>query len=225
MDLPDLPHARVPSSAGASARTSARTSAEASGGPGAGAGTLAAPCPPRRAARARALVLGPALALLAACAGTPERPGPRTAAADAPPGPLEPAGTAGAAEVAEVPPGTRRAYFTAWPDELMQAAAEACDDPSQSVVRPTRDEVRCETLPAPEAAAALILGYGGTVEDLPRFVIAFTVAPRDAGFVVTAENYIRVPRRDAPALQVRLRDPVLGEGLHELLRAAGGTPV
>ncbi len=134
-------------------------------------------------------------------------------------------GTEGAGDAA-APAGTQRALFPAYPEALLQAAVEACDDPSQTVVRPSRNEVRCETLPAPEAAAALILGYDGTVEDLPRFVIGFRAEPQDGGaFLVTAENYIRVPRRDAPTRQIRLRDPVIGAGLRELLVVAGGTPL
>lgn len=155
----------------------------------------------------------PALPMIAGCAATSPAPEPDRA---------EPQQTAQAAPAAAPIPGLQSARFTEFPAVLLFAAAEACDDPTQSVVRPSRNEVRCETLPAPQAAAALILSYDGTVEDLPRFVIGFRAAPDNGGFIVTAENYIRVPQRSGPARQIRLRDPVIEEGMRELLRAAGG---
>ncbi len=155
----------------------------------------------------------PALLVIAGCAASVPAPEPDRA---------EPQQTAPTAAAAAPIPGLQSARFDEFPAVLLFAAAEACDDPTQSVVRPSRNEVRCETLPAPQAAAALILSYDGTVEDLPRFVIGFRAAPQNGGFLVTAENYIRVPQRSGPARQIRLRDPVIEEGMRELLRAAGG---
>ena len=69
--------------------------------------------------------------------------------------------------------GAQQAYFPSYPEGLFFAAAATCDEPGQTVVRPSRDEVRCESLPSPQAAAGLILEHNGTVEDLPRYVFAF----------------------------------------------------
>jgi hypothetical protein len=166
------------------------------------------------------LAILPAALTIAACSGIPpggEAPAP-------PPGPTQTPAPIGAALPASAAPiaGTQRAFFTEFPAVLLFASAEACNDPVQTVVRPSRNEVRCETLPAPDAAAALILGYDGTVEDLPRFVIGFRVSPQDGGYVVTAENYVRVPQRTGPARQIRLRDPVIESSIRDLLAAAGG---
>jgi len=48
------------------------------------------------------------------------------------------------------PDGAQQAYFTGYPERLFVAAGLVCDEPSQSVVRPNANEVRCESLPNPE---------------------------------------------------------------------------
>ncbi|MEL6958299.1 MAG: hypothetical protein AAGL89_05035 [Pseudomonadota bacterium] len=81
----------------------------------------------------------------------------------------------------------------------------------------------CTSLPEPEAAAALILQFDGTVDKLPSYVISFSSLNVTDGFVVTADAYIRVPQRAGGVRQVRFEDLQLSDDLAELLKAAGGT--
>ncbi len=122
-------------------------------------------------------------------------------------------------------PGQEQAFFAQYPGQLLDAAAAACSTPGQTMIRPTQDEVLCETLPTYDAAAALILSYDGMIEDLPRFVTGFAAVPTDGGYVVTTQNYIRVPRRALPPVEIRLRDAILRDTMQGLLRAAGGTVI
>jgi len=123
------------------------------------------------------------------------------------------------------PSGAQQAYFTDYPDNLFFAAAAICDGPGQSVVQPNANEVRCESLPDPESAAAIILQFNGTVEALPKFIISFSGRTTDQGYLVTADNYIRVPQRSGGAQQVRFPNPSLMSDMKTLLEAAGGRPL
>ncbi|WP_375281862.1 hypothetical protein [Pseudooctadecabacter sp.] len=123
------------------------------------------------------------------------------------------------------PAGAQQAYFEGYPAGLFFAAGAVCDGPGQNVVRPDENEVRCESLPDPQTAAALILQFDGTVEDLPRFVIAFSGLEDTAGYLVTADSYIRVPLRDGGAQQVRFPDERIEAELSRLLADAGGAPL
>jgi hypothetical protein len=118
--------------------------------------------------------------------------------------------------------GIERAFFAAYPVRLMGAAVEACSAPGQTLVRPDRDTVICESLPPPQTAAGLILTYDGTIEDLPQMIISFAVAAAEGGYVVTAENYLRIPQRSGAARQVRLRDEPLAREMRRVLESAGG---
>ena len=119
--------------------------------------------------------------------------------------------------------GVQQAFFAEPPDALLLAAAEACVEPGQFLLRPGPGRVTCESLPMPEIAAALILRYEGTVSELPRYVISFAVDPLPEGYLVTTENFIRVPQRQGPALLVRLQDPLITQAFGNMLTAAGGT--
>jgi len=132
-----------------------------------------------------------------------------------------------ASEVAAAGPdqGIQQALFTERPDNLLWAASEACAAPGQFLLRPGPGRVTCESLPTPEIAAALILRYDGTVSDLPRYVISFAADPVTGGYLVTTENFIRVPQRQGPALLIRLQDPLITDAFRNMLIAAGGTLV
>lgn len=123
------------------------------------------------------------------------------------------------------PVGAQQAYFSDYPDRLFMAAGVVCDDPGQSVVRPSANEVRCESLPDPQTAAAIILQFDGTVENLPKFVISFAGRPTTQGYLVTADNYIRVPQRDGATQLIRFPDPEVSRDMARLLEAAGGRPL
>jgi hypothetical protein len=130
-------------------------------------------------------VLIPA-ALLAACAAPVPPPAPRIAS--------EAAARQGV-----------RAAFPARPERLLAAAAAACNGPGQQARRPDPDSLRCESLPTPEVAAGRILGYGGTVEDLPRVVIRFAGADSGGIHVVTADSFI--VRREPASRRSRCESP------------------
>ena len=126
-----------------------------------------------------------------------------------------------------VPPpaeGTANAYFTGYPSHLFQAAKAICSDPGDTFIQTGANQVRCESTPAPQAAAALILQYNGTVDELPKFVIAFNGEQQTAGYLVTADSYILVPLRTGGATLLRLPNPEIREGFETLLEQAGGRP-
>ena len=123
------------------------------------------------------------------------------------------------------PDGSPQAYFEGRPANLFFAASAVCDGPGQNVVRPNENEVRCESLPDPESAAALILQFNGTVEDLPKYVIAFSGQQDAVGYLVTADSYIRVPQRDGGSQQVRFPDERIEAELSRILQDAGGRPL
>jgi hypothetical protein len=153
-----------------------------------------------------------AVLLLGACA-------PRTGLAPAPDAAVDP----DMAAVMTV--GRQTAFFATYPDMLLTAAFEACANPGQRPVRPAPDEVRCETLPTPEAAASLILTYEGTIEALPLFIVSFAAEPAPGGYLVTADNYIAVPQRNGQIREVRLSDARLDANMRALLEAAGGESI
>jgi hypothetical protein len=130
-----------------------------------------------------------------------------------------------AATAGDAAEGAQQAYFPAYPSNLFVAAAAICDGPAQTVVQPSRNEVRCESFPDTESAAALILQFNGSVQALPKFIIAFTGRDTSLGYLVTADNYIRVPQRSGGAQQVRFPDLSVSNELRALLRAAGGQPL
>ncbi|MCX7300130.1 MAG: hypothetical protein NTX73_07075 [Rhodobacterales bacterium] len=89
-----------------------------------------------------------------------------------------------------LPAGQQMASFTSYPQGLLDAAFAACDNPGQTPRRPVPDTVLCETLPTPDAAAALILRFDGTVDALPIFVMSFEAQPDGTAYIVTADTYI-----------------------------------
>ena len=127
-----------------------------------------------------------------------------------------------AAPSGPVRPGQVRALFADYPDALFFAAAAACAGPGQEAVRPSPHELRCESLPEPEMAAALILQFGGTVEDLPRYVASFAAGIAESGYIVTADTYIRIPQTGGGARRLRLPDPATARSMREVLTQAGG---
>ncbi len=124
-----------------------------------------------------------------------------------------------------LPAGQQKASFPTYPQGLLDAALAACDNPGQTPRRPAPDTVICETLPTPDAAAALILRFDGTVDALPLFVISFQARPQGTAYIVTADSYVTVPQLDGTIRQVRLVDSGVGSSMTGLLTAAGGTPV
>lgn len=122
------------------------------------------------------------------------------------------------------PRAAAQAYFTSYPQQFFAAAAQACNGRGQSVVAPNKNELRCESLPDPQSAAALILQFDGTVENLPLYVVAFNGVNTAQGYLVTADTYIRVPQRAGGAQQIRYPDQIVMRQMGDILQAAGGGP-
>ncbi len=122
-------------------------------------------------------------------------------------------------------PSVSRAYFESFPDALYEAASAACTSPADTILRPSRTELRCEALPRPDAAASLILAYNGMIEDLPRYVMSYTSEPQGAGYVTTVDFHVRIPQREGADRIVRLDDSGIDRRLDRLIALAGGQPV
>jgi hypothetical protein len=122
-------------------------------------------------------------------------------------------------------PGTQTAYFASYPQDLLSAAFVACNAPGQTARRPAQGTVICETLPSPESAAALIIAHDGTIDALPSYIIGFQADAAPGGYLVTADNYIRVPQSRGGIAQIRLPDEAVAQIVRDLLIGAGGTPV
>ena len=122
--------------------------------------------------------------------------------------------------------GAPQAFCPDFPEALFLAHEEVCSRPGETVVRPNDREIRCEMLLPPEMTGGLILQFGGTVEDLPKLVIAFVAqSARSGGWVVTSDNYVRVPQRDGGIREVRLPNSDLQASTEELFRRSGGRPL
>lgn len=146
-------------------------------------------------------------ACLAAMACTPVPPPGATAT---PPGPVS---------------GAQKALFASYPAPLFSLAEEVCSDPAETAVRPSRDEFRCERLPNPQAAGALILEFNGTIEALPRYVLRLSGVETPDGYVVTADNFIRVPQASGGSRIITFPDPEVEAAWREILTRIGGTVV
>lgn len=157
----------------------------------------------------------PALAacLLAAACATAPAPAPHPTRPVALPDPV-PAGSVTTPSVT--------ALFAERPALFLDAAATACAAPGQTALRPDPDTLSCESLPEPDAAAGLILAYDGNLEDLPRYVVRFSGAARADGYVMRAESFIDVPRRDGTHVEIRPDDAAVFESFAALLTRAGG---
>ena len=120
------------------------------------------------------------------------------------------------------PAATPRAVFAEYPQFLFDAIAASCEGPGRKVVRPSTEELRCEGLPPVEAAAALILDFEGTVEDLPRYVSSVAIAEAGGEYTVTADTYIRIPQTGGTARIIRIPDPELDALIRTVFEGAGG---
>lgn len=117
----------------------------------------------------------------------------------------------------------QQAFFSDFPASLFLAAGQACNGPGDRLVTEARGNIRCEVLPSPPDAAALILAYDGTIEDLPKYVIAFDTDIRDDGYVVRNQAYISVPQLNGGELRIKTPDRRRTRDIREIFAAAGGT--
>lgn len=121
--------------------------------------------------------------------------------------------------------GAPTALYDAFPLQLFDAHAQVCNEPGETVVRPSYSEIRCEALMPPDITGSLILEFDGTVEDLPRLVTAFIVQDAEDAFLVIADSYIRIPQREGGIREIRLNNPEMQSTLRELFRRSGGRPL
>lgn len=122
-------------------------------------------------------------------------------------------------------PGSYRAFYDAFPGALYAAHAEACTPPVEELVRVSRTEVRCELLLPPDVTAGVILEFDGTVEDLPRVVVSLDATRDGEGYIVTVDNYLRVPLQEGGVQLVRQRDAALDQLVGEMFATTGGLPI
>lgn len=115
-----------------------------------------------------------------------------------------------------------QAFFTDFPANLFVAASAACSGPGDVLVTEARGNIRCEVLPSPPDAAALILTFDGTIDDLPRYVIAFDTELRDDGYLVRNQAYIRVPQLNGGEVRIKTPDRRRSRDIREIFAAAGG---
>ena len=122
-------------------------------------------------------------------------------------------------------PGAQRALFDSFPEPLFVLAERVCTDPAEIAIRPNRDEFRCERLPDPQTAGSLILEFDGTIDALPRFVLRLSGAETGNGYLVTADNFIRVPQAAGGSRIITFPDPETERAWQDILTRVGGTVV
>ncbi len=127
-----------------------------------------------------------------------------------------------AAPLAEVSSG--KARFASYPDALIQAFESVCDGPAQTFQRPEPDTIECREYLPPDATAAIILNFDGTLENLPELVIRFRTQPDGLQYLVENDVFVRVPQKTGRALLVRRPDARLSRKLDALYLRAGGVP-
>ena len=121
--------------------------------------------------------------------------------------------------------GAPQALYSEFPTDLFAFHAEVCARPGETVVQPSPREVRCEILLPPEMTGGIILQFNGTVEDLPKLVMALIAQPSDDGYVVTSDSYLRIPQQDGRVRLVRLPNDETRASIRELFEVSGGTPL
>lgn len=121
--------------------------------------------------------------------------------------------------------GRQSAYFQSFPAPLFAAIDDGCQSDADRLTRISDTELVCETLPSPQAAAALILQFDGDVEALPTFVTTLSATPRDEGFEVTTEFFYRVPQKDGGVAVVRFRQPRIEQTIRRVFASAGGEAI
>lgn len=137
--------------------------------------------------------------------------------------------TAGCDTVAPAPKdgGTpvTAAFFSQPPTALFQAARSACTGPNESFHTPRKGVSQCRILLDPETTATMILGFDGTVNDLPRLVISMASLKAESGHVVAGCAYLLIPQKNGHIRRLVHNDRVVDAKLRELMRRADGQPL
>ncbi|MEM9852891.1 MAG: hypothetical protein AAF841_00430 [Pseudomonadota bacterium] len=122
-------------------------------------------------------------------------------------------------------PGRQSAFFEAFPAPLFAAIDEGCQSDIDRLTRVSRTELVCESLPSPQAAAALILQYDGDVEALPTFVTTLYAVPLETGYEVTTEYFYLVPQKGGDVAVIRFRQPRIEQTVRRVFASAGGRSI
>jgi hypothetical protein len=121
--------------------------------------------------------------------------------------------------------GRITARFTEYPGDLFMALEATCNKPNERFVRRDRNLMQCRSLLPPQATAAIILNYDGTIEDLPELVVQFSGAQDATGYILENRYYLHVPRRGTVPVHVIQGDWVVERRMRELMQVAGGSTV
>ncbi|MDQ2092723.1 hypothetical protein [Rhodalgimonas zhirmunskyi] len=119
---------------------------------------------------------------------------------------------------------TRSALFDSRPAMMFSAAQAACSGPGERFVRPAPGVAQCQLLMDPQTTAAIILGFDGAVEDLPRLVISLSETQLGDGWIVTGCAFLKIPMKDGRIRRVIQSDPRVRAKITEMLTRMGGTP-
>jgi len=118
-----------------------------------------------------------------------------------------------------------KARFAAYPDELFEALESSCTEPADTFLRSGRDTVECRSYLSPDATAAIIFRYDGTLEDLPQLVMRFRAAADQPGYLVDFDAFLNVPQKQGEPLRVIHKSPALTNKINAMMRHAGGEPL
>jgi len=127
--------------------------------------------------------------------------------------------------VAEGEEGRQAGFFSEFPDRLFEIAEQVCDDPNETLTKRSRSDIECESLPTPEAAAALILRFDGDIQRLPTLVNTLEAERFGEGYMVLAQYFFRVPQLGGDTIVVRLPQRQADDALRRIFVRAGGVPV
>ncbi len=119
----------------------------------------------------------------------------------------------------------QRALFAAPPKEILDTLREGCMSATQRFVQVSETVIECRMLMPPNATAAAILRYDGTIDALPELVIRLRLEKVAEGYELGATQFLEVPRAAGDMLYVVHPDPVLDRRLRQILTGLGGTPL
>ena len=119
---------------------------------------------------------------------------------------------------------SQRARFPEYPTTLFDAVEAVCTEPADVFRKPDRNTVECRSYLSPDATAAVLVIYDGTLDDLPQMVLRFEAEPQLPDYVVEFGAFLNVPRKEGPAVRVVHRDAAVNRRMQQVMRSAGGTP-
>lgn len=122
-------------------------------------------------------------------------------------------------------PQATAAFFSENPKALLAAAREACKGPGEKFVRSRTGSTQCHMHLDPTTTAAVILGYDGDINALPKLVVSLSTMKLRDGYLVTGCAFLKVPRKNGQVGRIVQNDRGVDAKLRELLTVVGGTPV